>query len=79
MSRGWGNPKSPRRVVSYSACRHCDAWSLGVQANGKFVRHTAGFGYVEKAKRLSRWFRPGPICEGSGELADPSYVGNPRR
>lgn len=61
---------SLRRVIEYTACPHCSCWSLGVQANGRLVRHTMGIGYVERVGPGTRYpyFRPGKICPGSGKL-----------
>jgi hypothetical protein len=51
---------SPRRVVDYTSCPHCDYWSIGVQANGRIVRHTIGMGSVVKPPHLKE------IYKGSG-------------
>jgi len=64
---------SPRKVVAYTACPDCNCWSLGLQANGRIVRHSIGFGSVEKVGPGTRHphFRT-TICKGSGK-----YVGKP--
>lgn len=53
---------SPRRVVEYAHCGFCDCMSLGVQANGRLVRHTMGLGSVVKVKPP----RSKDICPYSG-------------
>ncbi len=58
---------SERRVVSYTACPCCSCWSLGVQANGRIVRHSMGWGSVERCKPP---FVPAPICSGSGRFVN---------
>lgn len=58
----------PRRVVGYTACPDCDAWSIGFQANGKIVRHSRDFGSVEKVgpgTTHPEWETT--ICTGSGK------------
>jgi hypothetical protein len=55
------HPDSRQRVVLYSSCPECNA-SISVQANGRIVRHSFGFGYVERVNRLTRT----RICKGSG-------------
>lgn len=59
-----------RRRRRYSACPDCVCWSILVQPNGRIVRHTQGFGYVERFPP-GHPFRPGPICKGSGALVLP--------
>lgn len=58
----------PWKVVRYTACPECPCWSLGVQANGRIVRHSVGFGSVEKVGPGTRhpMFRT-TICKGSGQ------------
>ena len=34
----------PWKVVSYSVCSECGHGSIGVQANGRIVRHSYTFG-----------------------------------
>lgn len=69
------DPKHPKpyHVVEYASCPFCNAWSIGVQANGRIVRHSIGFGYVEKVGPGTRhplWRTT--ICErGSGYLLRP--------
>lgn len=55
-----------RRVRRYSACPDCACWSLRVEENGKFARHTVGIGYVENYPPHHP-FNNGPICDGSGK------------
>lgn len=55
-----------RRVVKYAPCPECACWSLGVQANGRLVRHSVGMGSVERLPRNSPLISP-PICKGSGK------------
>jgi len=59
---------SPWKVVGYTACAECSCASLGVQANGRIVRHSLGFGSVEKVGPGTRrpLFRT-QICPGSGK------------
>lgn len=57
-----------RRVVEYTACPSCSQWSIGVQANGRIVRHSMGCGSVEKVgpgTRRPKWRTT--ICPGSGQ------------
>lgn len=65
-----GPRKHPWHVVGYVSCPKCDNWSVGVQMNGRIVRHTEGFGYVERFPPNVP-FRPGPLCKGSGMKVDP--------
>lgn len=60
-----------RRQRRYSACPKCTCWSILVQPNGRVVRHSVGFGYVERFP-AGHPFKPGPVCEGSGALVLPS-------
>jgi hypothetical protein len=65
MSKG----PNPKKVVAYTACPKCSCWSLGLQANGRIVRHSIGFGSVEKVgagTRHPQWRTV--ICKGSGML-----------
>jgi len=55
----------PYKVVEYGACPECDCWSLGIQANGRIVRHSIGRGSVERLSPGS-CLTPAPICKGSG-------------
>lgn len=58
----------PWTVVRYSACPNCTRSSIGVQHNGRIVRHSIGFGYVEKVgpgTRHPKWRTV--ICKGSGK------------
>jgi hypothetical protein len=58
----------PWKVVAYASCPDCPCGSLAVQANGKLVRHSVGFGYVERVgpgTRHPTWKTI--ICEGSGK------------
>ena len=60
---------SKRRVVSYTACPDCSCRSLGVQANGRIVRHSEGCGSVERVgpgTRQPLWRTT--ICKGSGKF-----------
>lgn len=57
---------NPRQVVSYQGCPDCSNWSCGVQANGRLVRHSEGFGSVERLPKGSRLIAS-PICKGSGK------------
>ena len=59
------------RAVRFSACPDCSWWSLGVMENGRFIRHSMGFGYVEKVGPGTRHpkFRT-IICKGSGKFAE---------
>lgn len=59
----------PWRIVAYAACPDCSNWSLGVRANGRFVRHSIGFGHVENAKMLKKRGWRTTVCEGSGKPA----------
>jgi len=62
-----GRGKGPRRVVAYVSCPECPCWSLGLQANGRLVRHSIGYGAVEKCgpgTRHPSWRTT--ICKGSG-------------
>lgn len=57
-------PTEAWHVVGYGDCPECTCWSCGVRLDGKLVRHSIGFGSVER-------FRPGSpfrttICKGSG-------------
>lgn len=57
-----------RRAVAYTSCPDCPWWSVGVQANGRIVRHTTNLGYVEKVGPGTR--HPGfraTLCKGSGK------------
>lgn len=59
---------NPRHVVRYTSCPDCRCGSLGVQRNGRMVRHSIGFGSVEKVgpgTRRPRWRTI--ICTGSGK------------
>jgi hypothetical protein len=63
-----GRGKGPRRVVAYTSCPECPACSIGLQANGRIVRHSVGFGYVEKVgpgTKHPSWRTT--ICKGSGK------------
>lgn len=67
----------PRRVVSYTSCPHCQSWSIGVQANGRIVRHSVGFESVEKVgpgTRHPTWRTV--ICKGSGYLVSGKKTAN---
>jgi hypothetical protein len=66
-----GREVKPWKVVSYTSCPECSC-SLGVQANGKIVRHSIGFGFVEKVGPGTRHprFRT-TICKGSGMKVKP--------
>jgi len=69
MTRKHKEPK-PWHVIEYTSCRFCSAWSIGVQRNGRVVRHSEGFGSVEKVgpgTRHPNWVTT--ICKGSGYLA----------
>ncbi|NOS81102.1 MAG: hypothetical protein HOP32_05910 [Nitrospira sp.] len=62
---------SRRTVVRYTACPNCSQWSIGVQANGRIVRHSMGCGSVETVGPGTR--RPlwrTTICAGSGTLVN---------
>lgn len=57
----------PWHVVEYTTCPKCRAMSVGVQRDGKLVRHSISFGSVEKVgpgTRHPKWRTT--ICEGSG-------------
>jgi hypothetical protein len=56
-----------RRTRRYGACPECTTWSILIQPNGRVVRHTIGFGYVERFPP-NHPFRPGKVCKGSGAL-----------
>lgn len=58
----------PRQVAEYIACPCCSYWSIGVQANGRIVRHSVGWGSVERPR--NPMFVPAPICPASGKLKD---------
>lgn len=61
--------KIMRRVVEYTSCPDCDCWSIGVQGNGRIVRHSIAFGYVEKVGPGTchpNWRTT--ICKGSGKF-----------
>lgn len=60
--------EKPWKVVRYSSCPDCTCWSLGVRADGRFVRHSISCGSVERLRPGSP-FRPTPICAGSGKKA----------
>jgi hypothetical protein len=60
---------SPRRVVDYVACPFCECWSLGLQANGKIVRHTYGLGSVPKRPLSCRR----DICPASGKTREEGH------
>lgn len=49
-----------RRIVRYIACPDCTRDSIGVQGDGRIVRHSFGFGGVDKVG----WTI---ICTGSGK------------
>lgn len=69
--------KKPWRIVGYTSCPYCDAWSIGLQANGRIVRHSCGFGSVEKVGPGTRhplWTTN--ICKGSGHLQKKPEVKN---
>lgn len=73
LKRQIGPRASKRSVIAYTACPDCSCWSVGMQANGRIVRHSRGFGSVEKVgpgTRHPRWKTQ--ICSGSGR-----YVGKP--
>ena len=58
----------PWKVVEYASCPDCPCGSLGVQADGRLVRHSTGFGYVERVgpgTRHPTWLTT--ICKGSGK------------
>lgn len=64
-----------RRVVEYTSCSTCQA-SVGIQANGRIVRHSFGFGYAEKVgpgTAHPSWKTT--ICKGSGYRRELSPVG----
>jgi hypothetical protein len=67
----------PWKVVEYASCPDCTCWSVGVQANGKIVRHSVGFGSVEKVgpgTRHPTWVTT--ICKGSGKrVREPKKAG----
>ena len=67
---GIGKPK-PWKVVRYTVCPDCPYWSIGVQANGRIVRHSWDFGSVEKVGVGTRHplFRT-KICKGSGKRVE---------
>lgn len=56
-----------RRISHYTSCPKCSCPSLAVLKNGRIVRHSIGFGSVEKVGPGTRYpqFRT-TICEGSG-------------
>jgi hypothetical protein len=57
----------PWTVIGYAPCPYCHCWSLGVQANGKLVRHSIDFGSVEKVGPGTRYpSLKTTICKGSG-------------
>lgn len=57
-----------RKVVEYTSCPFCTVWSIGLQADGRIVRHTMGWGSVEKVGPGTRHpnLRRNAICKGSG-------------
>lgn len=60
------NPTQPYHVVAYTSCPYCGHGSLGLRKDGKIVRHSVGFGSVEKVGPGTR--HPNlitRICEGS--------------
>lgn len=71
--------KTMRRVVEYSACPECSCWSLGVQGNGRIVRHSEGFGSVEKVGPGTRHsLLRTTICRGSGAFVGLTDSGKKR-
>ena len=71
--------QGPRRVVAYTSCPECTCGSLGVQANGRIVRHSIGFGSVEKVGPGTchpSWRTT--ICKGSGQLERARLAGGSR-
>lgn len=58
----------PRRVAEYVACPACACASLGLQVNGRVVRHSVGFGSVEPRAMLERRGWRTTVCKGSGAL-----------
>lgn len=54
--------------MDYADCPECNCWSIGVQANGRIVRHSVDYGAVEKVGPGTRhpWMRT-RICKGSGK------------
>ena len=68
----------PRRVVDYTSCPKCNCGSIGVQANGRIVRHSVGFGSVEKVGPGTRHPRfKTTICDGSGLLIKANQENTP--
>lgn len=57
-----------RAGVTFQPCPDCENWSCGVMANGKFVRHSIGCGFVEWFPKGSRIIAT-PVCTGSGKVA----------
>lgn len=73
MRKRSGHKHPTQRVVSYTSCPFCDCCSIGVQANGRIVRHSFGFGSVEKVgpgTRHPEWKTA--ICKGSGHKVESS-------
>lgn len=61
----------PWHVVFWANCPGCDCGSIGVQLDGRIVRHSPGGGYVVKNYRC-----PPDICVASGRRIRPSQVGD---
>jgi hypothetical protein len=75
----WRGPRDkPYKVVRYSDCPECNTSSVGVQKNGRIVRHSMSFGSVERLSpaQLRRGFINTPVCKGSGFFV--GAVGGPK-
>jgi hypothetical protein len=65
----------PWTVVSWRPCPECDGGGLGcvgVQANGRLVRHSVGMGYVERVGPGT--YHPNwttVVCKSSGRKVSP--------
>ncbi len=55
----------PWKVVSYASCWCCPSWSLGVRADGRFVRHSPSFGSVERSRAVRLGVFRTTVCKGS--------------
>jgi hypothetical protein len=63
-----GPRTKPWHVVSYTACPCCSCWSVGLRMDGKIVRHSEGFAYVEKVGPGTHYpMFETTICKGSGK------------
>ncbi len=55
----------PCKVVGYGSCPVCPSWSLGIRADGRFVRHSPSLGSVEHSRSVKSGFFRTTVCPGS--------------